>query len=135
VESKNFQQLYTVICQLLFATDISAGQLINPDRTPPEVDSRASRSHDLYRRSHNDYYEGEHFSRNYTHPSFDATRRFGLATPHDNAGSATYKSLKWIQFTEAEKATPTVNLLAKKHRERTHWKLGKTLDPCVCAVF
>jgi len=112
-----------------FSVDISAGQLINPNRDPPEVDARADKGHDLYRTSHHDYNCAEQTSRYYLHPSYNARRRFGLPTPHDNAGSETYKSLKLIQYSEAQKAAPISTKVEDEYRERAHWQIGKILDP------
>jgi len=58
--------------------DISAGQLIHPQRSPSEVDSMAAKGHDLYCLTSGDYLPGEQRTRYYAHPSYDPCRRFGI---------------------------------------------------------
>ena len=62
---------------LWWLSDISAGQLIHPLRSPDEVDSAASQGHDLYRLTSGDYWPGEQASRHYAHSSYDHCKRFG----------------------------------------------------------
>ena len=59
-------------------SDISAGQLIHPQRSPGEVDAMAAEGHDLYRLTSGDYWPGEQRTRYYAHPSYDPCRRFGM---------------------------------------------------------
>ena len=63
---------------VLVYTDVSAGQLIHPRRSPDEVETASAEGHDLYRLTSGDFWPGEQSSRYYAHPSYDPCRRFGV---------------------------------------------------------
>jgi len=55
----------------------------------------------------------------------------GMPTPHDNEGTQTRKSLRWIGDTEGWKASALTSQIEDDFRERAQWQLGKTRDPLV----
>jgi len=109
--------------------DGSAGELISPYKTWPQVEEESEVGRHLYRMTHADYHPGEKCDRNYTHPSYDDKKRFGIPTPHDNAGRAVRKTLKWLHDTQAAKTAPIVAKRVDDFRERTQPQLGKVHDP------
>ena len=50
--------------------DGSAGELINPNKSPGQVFAEEEEGRDLYRKTHFDYRVGEQCDRNYFHPRF-----------------------------------------------------------------
>eukprot|EP01137_Pigoraptor_chileana_P036940 Opistho-2@33304 len=78
----------------------------------PEAEETARR---LYRRSHGDFDPGEQRDRNYS--AFPREGRFGVPTPHSNAGLMTRESLRW-SFDESA-----------LRRSRRYRELGKVHDP------
>ena len=55
----------------------------------------------------------------------------GMPTPHDNEGTMTRKTLRWLTETEGWKASPLTSRIEDEFRERTQWQLAKTRDPLV----
>ena len=54
----------------LSPTDGSAGELVTPDKTRPQVEAEYDDGRDLYRRSHFGYLPGEQKTRNYVGSNF-----------------------------------------------------------------
>jgi len=54
-----------------------------------------------------------------------------MPTPHDNEGTQTRKTLRWLNETEGWKASAFTSRVEDDFRERTQWQLGKTRDPLV----
>jgi len=52
-----------------------------------------------------------------------------MPTPHDNEGTHTRKTLRWIGDTVGWKASAVTSKVEDDFRERTQWQLGKTRDP------
>lgn len=109
--------------------DGSAGQLINPNKNYEQVHCEACVGHDKYRLTHNSYGPSERLTRYYANPSFDRRSTFGKPTPHDNTGLLTKKSMRWLQYTEAEKLAPIISKREDDYNERSQHQLGRTLDP------
>lgn len=103
--------------------------MINPNKTFRSVREEAKVGHPMYVLTHNDYDVGEKVCRSYKQPSYSPDSRFGIPTEHFNDGRNVRKTLKWLQETRQEKATPLVSLRLDKFRERTQPQLGKVHDP------
>lgn len=109
--------------------DGTAGELVNPDKTREEVNEEAESGRELYRQTHHNFLVGEAVDRNYTHPSYEKKKCYGIPTPHDNTGGYTQKSLKWLHETQTEKAAKIVSKRVDDWRERTQPQLGQVHDP------
>ncbi|KAK3735039.1 hypothetical protein RRG08_001829 [Elysia crispata] len=109
--------------------DSGAGGLVNPNKTYDQVFKEASEGHDLYVRSHADYFPRERVCRSYTTPNFDPQKKFGLPTPHCNDGKMTRETLKWIHEAQGDRATKIVSKRLDDFREKTQPQLGKVHDP------
>lgn len=109
--------------------DGTAGELVSPDKPRTQVDIESETGRELYRKTHFDYLVGEQCNRNYTTPSYNRTDKFGIPTPHDNAGKHVKRTLKWLHDTQSEKAAPIVSKRVDDFRERTQPQLGKVHDP------
>ena len=112
-----------------FLPDGYAGDLINPNKSRVQVEQEGEEGRDLYRKTHFDYLLGEQKNHNYASPSYQRTSKFGIPTPHDNAGGLVKKTMVWLQDAEADKATPIVSKRVDLFRERTQPQLGKVHDP------
>lgn len=109
--------------------DIGAGGLINPNKTYAEVEQESAVGMDLYRQTHSNFDVGEQLHRGYTSPSFHPDSKFGIPTPHNNAGIKVKKTLKWLHETQQEKATKIVSKRVDDFRERSQPQLGQVHDP------
>ena len=90
--------------ELRLILDGTAGELVSPDKPRTQVDIESETGRELYRKTHFDYLVGEQCNRNYTTPSYNRTDKFGIPTPHDNAGKHVKRTLKWLHDTQSEKA-------------------------------
>ena len=54
-----------------------------------------------------------------------------MPTPHDNEGTFTRKTLRWLSETEGWKASAMTSRVEDDFRQRTQYQLGKTRDPLV----
>ncbi|KAK0045778.1 EF-hand domain-containing family member B [Biomphalaria pfeifferi] len=109
--------------------EAGAGSLINPNKNYEQVFREATEGHDLYVRSHADYYPLERVCRSYSSPGFHPQKRYGIATPHSNDGRMTRETMKWLHETQADKATKIVSKRLEDFREKYQPQLGKSLDP------
>ncbi|NWJ10505.1 EFHB protein, partial [Crypturellus undulatus] len=109
--------------------DVSGGELINPPRTYEEVDKQARQGHDLYIKSHNDYYVGEVINRKYDSPNFNRFHVFGKETPHFEDGRNVARSLNWLVDLQSKKAAKIVSKRSDDFKEKFQPQIGKVLDP------
>ncbi|KAK7111234.1 EF-hand domain-containing family member B-like [Littorina saxatilis] len=109
--------------------DAGAGELINPNKTYAQVFDEAAVAHDLYVRSHKNYYVGEHVNRGYSAPEYDSRGRYGKPTPHDITGKMVRNTMKWTYETKTDKATPIVSKRVDEFREKSQPQLGQVHDP------
>ncbi|CAL1536314.1 unnamed protein product [Lymnaea stagnalis] len=109
--------------------EVGAGGLINPNKNYEQVFREATEGHDLYVKSHADYYPRERVNRSYSSPNFHPQKRYGLPTPHCNDGKKAKETLMWLQETQADKATKFVNKRLEDFKEKFQPQLGKVLDP------
>ncbi|ESO84516.1 hypothetical protein LOTGIDRAFT_131996, partial [Lottia gigantea] len=107
--------------------DIGAGGLINPDKNYQQVQDESSVGHDLYVKTHANFDVGERVRRNYTCPSFDINRGYGIPTPHSNDGKEVRQTLKWLQ--QDDQTSKIVSQRVDNFRERTQSQLGRVHDP------
>ncbi|XP_013406172.1 EF-hand domain-containing family member B-like [Lingula anatina] len=114
---------------ILTERDIGAGILINPNKSPLQVEEESEVGRDLYRKSHRDYLVGESKDRKYAPPNYGKMKLYGVPTPHDNTGGLTKKSLKWLHELQSEKAAKIVSKRVDDFRERTEPQLGQVHDP------
>ena len=123
----------------------SAGKTVNPRKDSKTVHEEDSAGHELYVKTHNDYYVGEQINRNYgknwneDHWNFV----FGVETPHHNDGREVCRSLRWpapdigesadrFGLDRANSKVGKTKLVSKRvdaFRERTQPQLGKVHDP------
>jgi len=109
---------------------MAAGEVVNPKKSWKEVQEESEICHELYTKTHNDYYVGEMYDRKYDWSNRDPkTTRFGIETPHFNDGRNVAKSLKGQNEKSIEKTTIIVSKKVDDFRERTQPQLGKTHDP------
>jgi len=120
-----------------------AGQCINPPKTEQQVIEADKAGHELYVKTHNDYYVGEQINRNYDNSWNKEGTIFGVDTPHHNDGRMVYRSLRWPSSDTMEvadrfgnkkgkckmSATKLVSKRVDEFRQRTQPQLGKVHDP------
>ncbi|XP_026173079.1 EF-hand domain-containing family member B isoform X2 [Mastacembelus armatus] len=105
--------------QGLYARDI-----INPSKTPEEVEKEAQEGHEDYVRSHNAYFVGEQIDRKYNWSHYSKDGRFGILTPHFNDGRTLGKTLRWLG--EAQKFyNPKTVWKRSGNRENMAQQLGE----------
>ncbi|XP_047455206.1 EF-hand domain-containing family member B [Mugil cephalus] len=75
--------------------DSGVRELINPSKTAEELEKEAQEGHEIYVRSHNDYFVGEQIDRKYDWCHYSKDSRFGILTPHFNDGRNLGKTLHW----------------------------------------
>ena len=102
---------------------------MNPDKSRVVVEKESEEGRDLYRKTHADLRVGEQHVRNYKPPNSKKMDKFGIPTPHDNAGREVKKTMYWLIDTMSEKAAPIVSKRVDDFRERTQPQLGKVHDP------
>ncbi|XP_005099769.1 EF-hand domain-containing family member B [Aplysia californica] len=109
--------------------DIGAGGLINPNKNYERVFKEAHEGHEIYVKSHADYYPLERVCRSYTSPNFHPQKCYGLPTPHCNDGKRTKETLTWIHETQGDKAAKIVSKRLDDFREKSQPQLGQVHDP------
>jgi len=127
----------------------NAGKTVNPRKTMKEVAAESAEGHDLYKKTHNDYFVGEQINRNYLgNWNNNDQMIFGIETPHDNDGRKVSRSLRWpnpdigecadrfgsVTSSSAKGATKLVSERVDAFRERTQPKLGTVHDPIKSTV-
>lgn len=127
----------------------NAGETVNPPKKAELVEREDREGHDLYKKTHNDYFVGEQINRNYCgNWNQDNKRIFGIQTPHDNDGRQVSCSLRWpnpdigecadrfgTRVPGAKKGkTKLVSDRLDAFRERTQPVLGKVHDPIKSTV-
>ncbi|XP_069816527.1 EF-hand domain-containing family member B isoform X3 [Dendropsophus ebraccatus] len=108
---------------------LSAGVLINPSKSFQEIEEESRKGHDLYVVTHNEYDVGEIRNRKYDWSKYKKDNKFGIETPHFNDGRSVARSLKWLQEMKKNEAATIVSKRVEDFRERSHYQLGKSLDP------
>nr|XP_002120382.3 EF-hand domain-containing family member B-like [Ciona intestinalis] len=109
----------------------TAGECVNPNKTPSQVQEESQFAHDMYKLSHNDYNVSEMYDRKYDWSKFTKESLYGKETPHFNDGRNTCKSLKWIHDLQTKKGASIVSKRVDDYRERTQPQLGSVHDPIV----
>lgn len=109
--------------------DGSAGELVSPNKTRAQVSKESESGLHLYKITHADFLPGEQKDRNYIHGSFRKDLKYGIPTPHDNAGKHVRQTLKWVHDDRCERMAPIVSKRVDDFRERTQPQLGKVHDP------
>ncbi|GLV38607.1 uncharacterized protein CBL_05606 [Carabus blaptoides fortunei] len=66
-------------------SDITAKELVSPSKSYDQVFNESEQGHELYKKSHNDYYVSERVNRKYG-KSFNPNRVFGETTAYDPRG-------------------------------------------------
>lgn len=120
-----------------FRSQINCEELVNPLKSRTQVEEESQVGLDLYKRSHGQYTVGESYDRKYDWsrlPNESNSFCFGIETPHDNRGTNTKKSLKWMNETLAEKAVPLTSVRVDDFRERNTPQVGKVHDPIKSTV-
>ncbi|XP_066484736.1 EF-hand domain-containing family member B [Tiliqua scincoides] len=105
------------------------GETINPPKTFDEVDKEARLGHELYVKSHNDYYVGEPVNRNYDPSMFHRLKLYGKETPHYNDGRNVARTLHWLHDLQMKRAAKLVPKISDDFKEKFQPQLGKVLDP------
>ncbi|XP_053120115.1 EF-hand domain-containing family member B isoform X2 [Hemicordylus capensis] len=105
------------------------GDVINPRKTFDEVDKEAQEGHELYIKSHNDYYVGEPMNRKYDPSTFHRFNLYGKETPHYNDGRNVARTLRWFHDLQMKKAAKIVPKICDDFKEKFQPQLGKVLDP------
>lgn len=105
------------------------GDTINPPKTFDEVDTEARLGHELYVKSHNDYYVGEQVNRNYDPCAFHKLKLYGKETPHTNDGRNVARTLHWHHDLQMKKAAKIVPKICDDFKEKFQPQVGKVLDP------
>jgi len=122
----------------------NAGTTVNPQKSAETVHIEDCEGHDLYKKTHNDYFVGEQIDRNYSgNWSKKGAAIFGVETPHENDGRRVCQTLKWpnpdigessdrfgsTKWASRAGATKLVSDRVDAFRERTQPQLGKVHDP------
>lgn len=113
----------------MYLADGNAGDLVSPPKPYTQVQAEAAEAHNMYVYSHKDYNPSEQVTRKYPSGHYSKDTQFGHPTPHDNAGSMTYKSLKWVHELQSEKAAKIINKRLDDWREKYQDQLGQPRDP------
>ncbi|XP_014662076.1 PREDICTED: EF-hand domain-containing family member B-like [Priapulus caudatus] len=101
-----------------------AGVIVNPAKSPRQVDAEYEQGRELYRLTHRNFGVGESVDRKYDWSAVRATT-FGIATPHDNAGRNVRQTLQWNDDADG-------NIISKRldeFRERTQPQLARVYSP------
>ncbi|XP_049781242.1 EF-hand domain-containing family member B [Schistocerca cancellata] len=106
-------------------SDVTAGETINPPKSPGQVMFENSLGHELYVKTHMSYAPGEQVNRNYTSPNFKHDKKFGMPTPWDETGIWVAKVIKWINNEEM----CVVTRRQAEYVAQTQPQLGKVLQP------
>ncbi|XP_060639412.2 EF-hand domain-containing family member B [Anolis sagrei] len=106
-----------------------SGEVINPQKTFDEVQKEAEQGHDLYVKTHNDYYVGEQMNRKYDSSTFHRFDLFGKETPHFNDGRNVGRTLRWFHDLQMKKSAKIVSKISDDFKEKFQPQLGKVLDP------
>lgn len=114
---------------LPIAHDRDAGELLNPHKSRAQVEEEGQQGQELYKKSHNAYTVGETYDRKYDWTRIPDSTLFGIETPHDNRGSNTKKSLKWLTETLNEKSVQFTSKRVDNFRQRNTPQVGKVHDP------
>jgi hypothetical protein len=122
----------------------NAGSTVNPRKTIKQVREESAEGHDLYKKTHNDYFVGEKINRNYFgNWNNDGDMVFGIETPHDNDGRKVSRSLRWpnpdigecadrfgsLATSSKKGSTKLVSERIDAFRQRTQPTLGTVHDP------
>ncbi|XP_017785362.1 PREDICTED: EF-hand domain-containing family member B-like [Nicrophorus vespilloides] len=105
--------------------DVTMKELINPPKSTYEIQFETNEFHNMYKKSHNDYYPGEKINRNYVKESYDPTRRYGMKTRFDPRGIYAKCALTSLN----SEPIVAVNRVHADTVERTKFQLGKCLMP------
>ena len=111
-----------------YAKGEGATPLVNPPLNSEQVEDKHVEGHDLYIKSHNSYYVGEHKNRVYD-LNFNPKDLRGKPSPHENTGKNIKKAMDWVTETRADKATPLVNKRVDDFRERSQHQIAQVHDP------
>lgn len=65
------KNIYLLLCLSCLIIDGSAGELVTPNKSRPQVNEESEGGRELYRATHADFLPGEQKHRNYTLGSFD----------------------------------------------------------------
>ncbi|XP_007895767.2 EF-hand domain-containing family member B isoform X1 [Callorhinchus milii] len=109
--------------------DITARELVNPQKSWAQVDKEAQEGHPLYVLTHNDYKPEEQVDRKYSWTRCNKYSTFGIQTPHFNDGRNIKKPLNWLQEEQLKKGAKIISKKLANFREKTQHQLGKGLDP------
>lgn len=126
----------------------NAGTTVNPPKKAETVYEEDREGHDLYKKTHNDYFVGEQIDRNYMGNWNHSNTVFGVETPHENDGRRVCQTLKWpnpdigessdrfgsTKWASRTGATKLVSGRVDWFRERTQPQLGKVHDPIKSTV-
>lgn len=121
----------------------NAGTTVNPPKKAEQVYREDREGHDLYKKTHNDYFVGEQIDRNYLGKWQTSDTVFGVETPHENDGRRVCQTLKWpnpeigqssdrfgsTKWASKAGATKLVSGRVDAFRERTQPQLGRVHDP------
>ena len=103
----------------------TACEIVNPGKTPGEVEEEWRQGQDMYKMSHNSYPVGDMPDRNYDWSVFPRDFKYGVETPHDVRGTGVSRVMKWSHEAEEEQATHIVQKRLDDFRERTQPQIGK----------
>ncbi|XP_018333284.1 EF-hand domain-containing family member B-like [Agrilus planipennis] len=106
--------------------DVPAGVLVNPPKSPRTVCCESHIGHDLYKKSHGDYYPAEQIDRGYKQPAYNPDKRYGIKTTYDPRGIWVKCASTWFDT----KPVIPVHTSQAKVRERMKPQLGRYMEPC-----
>ncbi|XP_071791853.1 EF-hand domain-containing family member B-like [Asterias amurensis] len=109
--------------------DVTAGELVSPNKPYGQVMEESEEGRELYKTSHHEFHVGEAVDRNYDWSRYPKDSLFGIATPHENDGKHVKNTLKWLRNDQLDKGTKVVAKRVDDFRERTQPQLGLVHDP------
>jgi len=102
--------------------------IVNPRKTREQVEKEAVQGHDLYRKTHEDFWPGEQINRKYF-PAFDPNQAMGMQTGVDKRGLGAKRGTEDYDLMSRMKHTPVVKHLQADYEDQWKRKLGRVLAP------
>ncbi|KAG7469669.1 hypothetical protein MATL_G00131300 [Megalops atlanticus] len=108
---------------------VTASEIVNPSKNAEQVERENQEGHQLYIKSHNDYFVGERINRKYNWSQYVRDSMFGISTPHYNDGRAVDKCLNQVENLLKQKVGILISKRCDDFKERMQPQIGKVLDP------
>ncbi|XP_075213791.1 EF-hand domain-containing family member B-like [Lycorma delicatula] len=100
----------------------NVGMLISPKKSDHQIISESEIGHELYIKSHNDYYPTEQIDRKYTSPPVNKNLVWGIRVPHDKRGIMVKNIMSTAKQVE-------IGEIEKRFKEKHTSVLGKPFTP------